>query len=184
MLNYPTFYFSHIKQYTATIGAIFDGIQIQNYDNANNVVNTINVPVLYAPRDKMMARVNQDPNIDRPSATIPLPCISFEMGSITYDPDRKRPKTLQNAYTSEANPEVALYQYVPNPYNIQYKVHIYGKQVEDVLKIIEQILPFFTPDFTLRFNLMPQLHNTYDCPLVLNAIDHEDTFEGDFLNRR
>ena len=97
MLNYPTFYFSHIKQYTATIGAIFDGIQIQNYDNANNVVNTINVPVLYAPRDKMMARVNQDPNIDRPSATIPLPCISFEMGSITYDPDRKRPKTLQNA---------------------------------------------------------------------------------------
>ena len=182
MLNFPPFYFAHIKQYTATIGAIFDNIQIQNFGAANAVNDTINVPVMYAPRDKMLARVNQDPNIDRPSATVPLPCISFEMGQIAYDPERKRPKTLQNAYS--ANSEIALFQYVSNPYNFQYRVHIYGKNMEDVLKIIEQVLPFFTPDFTLRFNLMPQLHNTYDCPLILESIEYEDTFEGDLLNRR
>jgi len=180
-----TFYFSSIRKYVILVGTLFNDIRVVKTDpKSNNEISLVRVPITYAPKDKMLARVFQDPNIDRPSATMPLPMISFEMGKMTYDGTRKLHTTGRTAVQSNTNPSNFNYQYNPVPYNIDFKVHVYTKNVEDGTKIVEQILPFFTPDWTTRVNLIPEMNIIMDIPVVLNNIEYADNYEGEFKDRR
>lgn len=167
------------------MGTLLNNIRITRTDKNGNVIDLIKVPITYAPKDKMLARVTQDPALDRESATLPLPMISFEMGEMKYDGTRKLDTINRVVVKSDVDGESKFrYQYNPVPYNINFRVYVYAKNVEDGTKIVEQILPYFTPDWTTTCNLIPEMEITMDIPIVLTNIDYNDKYEGQYKDRR
>jgi hypothetical protein len=180
------FYFSLIRKYVILMGTLLNNIRITRTDANGNTVDLLKVPITYAPKDKMLARIMQDPALDRPTATTTLPMISFEMGEIKYDGTRKLntigKSTVKSTGADQRN--IFKYQYNPVPYNISFKVYIYAKNVEDGTKIIEQILPYFTPDWTTTCNLIPEMEISMDIPIILTNINYDDKYDGQFKDRR
>lgn len=180
------FYFGLTRKYVILMGTLLNNIRITRTDKDGNVINLLKVPITYSPKDKMLARVMQDPGLDRQSATAPLPMISFEMGEIKYDGTRKLNTIGKSTVKSTAAGEQSKfkYQYNPVPYNINFKAYIYAKNVEDGTKIIEQILPYFTPDWTTTCKLIPEMEITMDIPVVLTNIHYSDAYDGQYPDRR
>jgi hypothetical protein len=178
-----TFYFQTIRKYVTLFGTLFNEIHITRTNKTGDMTNYIKVPITYAPKEKMLARVNQDPGIDRPSATITLPLMSFEMTDIRYDGDRKLPTTNRSAIKS-ADKNKLRYQYNPVPYSFGFRLYVYVKNAEDGTKIVEQILPYFTPDFTVTVNLIPEMETNIDIPVIMNSIQQDDTYGGNFTERQ
>jgi T4-like virus Myoviridae tail sheath stabiliser len=178
------YYFQTIRKYVSLFGTLFDEITISRTNHAGHLEALIKVPITYAPKEKMLARVNQDPNIDRPSATVTLPFMAFEMTSIGYDGSRKLPTTNRIAQSDTTNANNFKYQYNPVPYNIGFRLYVYVKNAEDGTKIIEQILPYFTPEFTVSVNLIPEMNVSMDIPIVMNSVSQEDTYSGSFTERQ
>ena len=178
------FYFGLIRKYVILMGTLVNNIKITRTDKEGNITELLKVPVTYAPKDKMLARVIQDPSIDRQTAVAPLPLISFEMGKMSYDGSRKLPTINKSASKDSSDANKIKYQYNPVPYNIDFKVYVYVKNAEDGSKIIEQILPYFTPDWTTTISLIPELGINMDIPILLTSIQHTDTYDGQFKERR
>lgn len=141
------------------------------------------VPITYGPRDKALARVVEDPNIDRPTATYPLPMMSFEITGFDYDSSRKL-QTVNRVSVNDTDKNKRKYQYAPVPYNITFQLSILCKNAEDGTKIVEQILPFFTPDWTVTANIIPEMNIKHDIPIILNRVGVEDVYDGNFADRR
>lgn len=179
------FYFSLLRKYVILVGTLFNNIKITRTDKNGNQTALLKVPITYAPKDKMLARVIQDTAIDRQTATLPLPVISFEMGKMQYDGTRKL-NTIGKVTVKKDDtlPNKFKYQYNPVPYNINFKVYIYAKNVEDGTKIIEQILPYFTPDWTTTVNLIAETEVTMDIPVTLTNVDYSDNYDADYKERR
>ncbi len=177
-----TWYFSTIRKYVILFGTLFNDIHITRTNATGDTTHLLKVPLSYAPKEKMLTRFENDPNIDRETAVL-LPRMSFEMASVTYDSSRKL-NTLGKVVVKDTNSNKLKYQYNPVPYNFDFTLYVYVKNAEDATKIIEQILPFFTPEWTSTVNLIPEMNVTMDIPVTLNNISIEDTYEGDFKNRR
>lgn len=176
------FYFGTIKKYVITFGTLFNEIFVSREDKDNNQTSLMRVPLSYAPKDKMLARVNSDPNIDRPTATF-LPRMSFQIMNVQYDNERK--KNTLNKYSWQSEDKTKRkYMFEPVPYNFQIRLYIYVKNAEDGTKIVEQILPFFTPDWTPTVHLIPEMDITLDIPVIIGAINSEDTYDQQYQNRR
>ena len=141
------------------------------------------VPLAYGPQQKFLARLNQDPNLAAKVA-ITLPRIGFEINGISYDPSRKlnRVQKFKKAKGSDKNKLDT--QFMPVPYNLAFQLYIMAKQSDDALQIVEQILPYFQPDYTLTINDMADMGIKRDVPVVLNSISYEDNYQGDFAERR
>jgi hypothetical protein len=178
-----TFYFQTIRKYVTLIGTLFDDISIVRTDTSGNMTALIKVPITYAPKEKMLARLQQDPNIDRPTAAVTMPVMSFEMTTIRYDGSRKL-HTVGKVAHGNTSPGSFKYQYNPVPYNIDFQLHVLVKNSEDGTKIIEQILPYFTPDFTVSVNLIPEMGISMEIPVVMTSISQEDSYDGSFIERR
>jgi hypothetical protein len=178
------FYFQTIRKYVSLFGALFDDIIIERTDKNGHTSAIIKVPITYAPKEKMLARLQQDPNIDRPTATLTMPFMSFEMTDVRYDSDRKL-KTIQRTANQLTSDRSSLqYQYNPVPYNFGFRLYIMVKNIEDGTKIVEQILPYFTPDFTVTVELIPSMNELKDIPIVLHSIDQQDNYSGNFTERQ
>lgn len=178
------FYFSLIRKYVILTGTLFNNIHITRTDTSGNETALIKVPITYAAKDKMLARVLADPEIQRETAVTPLPMISFEIKNMYYDRDRKL-NTINRISNRDATDENKFkYQYNPVAYNIDFSVYVYAKFTEDGTKIIEQILPYFTPDWTTTVNLIPEMNVTMDIPIILNRINYSDTYDGAYQQRR
>jgi hypothetical protein len=179
------FYFQTIRKYVSLFGTLFNEITISKENSVTGrLEQLIRVPITYAAKDKMLARVQMDPDVDRPSSTVPLPYMSFEMTNITYDSNRKLRTTGKISVKDTDSPSKLQYQYNPVAYNFGFRLYVYVKNAEDGTKIIEQILPYFTPDFTTSVNLIPEMNINMEIPVIMNSIDQEDTYEGDFKERR
>lgn len=178
------FYFGLIRKYVILMGTLLNQIRITKTDSSGTVTSLVRVPITYAPKDKMLARIIQDPALDKSSAVAPLPMISFEMGKMTYDGTRKLNTIGKVSVRDATNADKFKYQYNPVPYNIDFKVYVYAKNAEDGTKIIEQILPYFTPDWTTTCNLIPEVNVTMDIPIILNNITYSDTYDGAYSERR
>jgi len=178
MLKIEAFYFSITRKMVATFGTIFNEIVVPRFDTAGNVTQVMKVPLSYAPKERVLARLKGDENIDHKAATT-LPRISFELMSIEYDASRKlNPIQIQRPVANEDGSYKR--QFVPVPYNYHFSLWIYAKNVEDGLTILEQILPFFTPEFPTKLNLIPEMNVSINVPIILNGVQSEDTYEGDF----
>jgi hypothetical protein len=178
-----TFYFSTIRKYVTLFGTLFNDIHITRTNSSNVTVALLKVPLAYAAKEKVLARVDADPNIDRQAAIV-LPRMSFEMTDMRYDSSRKL-NTIGRSVVKDADSTSKLkYQYNPVPYNLSFRLYVYVKNAEDGTKIVEQILPFFTPDWTTTVQLIPEMGINMDIPVVLESINIEDTYDGDFDTRR
>jgi len=179
------FYNESMRRMTIGFGQIFNNIQIKRKDSNGNITQSIRVPLAYAPKEKFLARLDAQPNLDEREFAITLPRMSFEISGISYDSSRKltRVQKFKHVKTG-AEGKILNYNYVPVPYNISYNLYSFTASAEAGLQIIEQILPFFQPDFTVTVNAIPELDIKRDIPIVLNSVNYEDTYSGDFSQRR
>ncbi len=173
-----TFQHDSIRKYVAMFGTLFNDVWL-NRTAEGEKLESIKVPLTYMGKDKMLARVFGDPNTDRKVA-ITLPRMSFEMEDMAYDSSRKFSKvgTVGRATGSGAH------TYNPTPYDFSFNLYIYVKNSEDGTKIVEQILPYFTPDWTVSANLVPGIQSKVDVPIILNSATKQDDYEGSFTERR
>lgn len=174
-----------LRKYIIVFGTLFNDIYINRTNSTGEIVQTLRVPLTYGPKEKVLARLEQSPTMSN-QVGIVLPRISFEMTSMEYDPTRKLNtlnKLTKQSSTAGTDDEVS-YQYQPVPYDMQFEMNILVKNAEDGTRIVEQIVPYFTPDFTVSVNLVPEVDSARDIPVILNSISHQDTYEGSFEQRR
>ena len=164
---------------------MFNDLNIEKKDSSGNVVSRQKVPIAYGPKQKFLTRIRQDPNIDRQVA-IQLPRMGFEMTSLTYDPIRKLNsvgKIMGRALPTEGQGTLRK-MFNPVPYNMDFQLFVFVDNAEDGTQILEQILPFFTPDFNVTINAVSDLGIKLDVPISFNSASLEDTFDGEFTARR
>ncbi len=174
-----------LRKYIIVFGTLFNDIYINRTNSSGEIIQTLKVPLTYGPKDKVLARLEQNPQMDN-QVGIVLPRISFEMTSMEYDSTRKLNtlnKLTKQSATAGTDDEVK-YQYQPVPYDMQFEMNILVKNSEDGTRIVEQIVPYFTPDFTVSVNLVPEVDSARDIPVILNGITHQDSYEGSFEQRR
>jgi hypothetical protein len=174
-----------LRKYIIVFGTVFNDIYINRLSSTGEVLQTLKIPLTYGPKDKVLARLDQNPEMNN-QVGIVLPRISFEMTSLEYDPTRKLNtlnKLTKQSATAGTDDEVK-YQYQPVPYDMQFEMNILVKNAEDGTRIVEQIVPYFTPDFTVSVNLVPEVDGPRDIPIILNSITSQDQYEGSFTERR
>ena len=164
-------------------GTMFNNIQLVRKDNDGNIVQSMKVPLAYGPRQKFLVRLREDPDLTKQVA-ITLPRIGFEIQNLSYDPTRKLNRVQKFKKTKSSKSNSLDVQYMPVPYNLEFELYILSKNSDDALQIVEQILPYFQPDYTLTVNDMADMGIKRDVPIVLNGITYEDDYEGDFTTRR
>ncbi len=177
------FYNGTTRKYIAIFGSIFNKISITREDNNGTEIQRMIVPISYGPYQKFLVRLVQDPNLDQ-KAAITLPRMSFEITSMNYDGSRKVGSLQKLTLNTQSQIEGGRnFRYAPAPYNIEFNLYVMTKYSEDGTKILEQILPFFKPEYTTSVNLIDGL-SPIDIPLILNSVSVEDIYEGDFETRR
>lgn len=185
MLNGNVFYHGAIRKSIIAFGRLFSDIKIQRQNNEGVVEQTVAVPLAYAPKEKWLVRLDSDPSLNN-HTYISLPRMSFEITGYSYDASRKTNKMNQivckDAITSENPNRKSVY--APVPYNIDISLYILTKTQEDAMQILEQILPTFTPEYTLAIQALPAVEIIQDVPIVLTSVNVQDDYDGDFETRR
>ena len=176
-----TYYYHEIVRKTiVSFGTLFNQIAIRHDDSAGNTYTEMKVPLAYGPSQKFLARLEQQADLNKP-VQITLPRMSFEMNGISYDPSRKVGVTQTFKASDGTNMKKV---YMPVPYNIAFELNILTKLNDDALQIVEQILPYFHPSFNLTVDLVKEIGEKRDIPIVLDTINFQDDYEGDFSTRR
>jgi hypothetical protein len=179
------FYHEIIRKTIIGFGTLFNNVELQRTDSAGNVTQTTKVPLNYGPREKFLARIEAEPDLDgRAETQITLPRMSFEMKGIQYDPTRKLGPIQLCRAEKEGDTKKSYQTYSPVPYNIEFELNILSKNNEDSVQILEQILPYFQPVFNITINLISKMSEKKDIPIVLNSVGIQDDYEADFLTRR
>lgn len=177
------FYEEIFKKTVTAFGTLFNDIYIKHKNDAGEIVSSIRVPLAYGPTQKFLARLTQVPNLNKPVQVV-LPRMSFELIGISYDPSRKATQTQQFLSCPVPGSNDTQKGYLPIPYNMNFELSIMTKLNEDMLQIVEQILPYFQPDFKLSVILVDSIKEKRDIPIILDNISMTDNYEGDFTERR
>ena len=177
------YYFGSSRKYIALFGSLFNDIIIDRVDNSDNTLQTLKVPLSYGPKDRYLARLTENPDLQRQINQI-LPRMSFEIKSIEYDPTRKLNSIGKNRKSAADQASPISYQFNPVPFNFNIDLSILVRNPDDGLRIIEQILPFFKPEWTTQINLIPEMNIHMDIPIVLKNVQYQDTFVSNFNDRQ
>ena len=178
-----SFYHETIRNVIVAFGTMFNNLQIVRKDNSGTVTQIMKVPLAYGPKQKFLTRIREDASISKTTA-ITLPRIAFEIQTLSYDTTRKLNRVTKIRKTSAKGSGKLETQYMPVPYNVDLQLFVMAKSGDDALQIIEQILPFFQPEYTITVNDNLDMKQKRDVPIVLTGIDYEDNYEGDFTTRR
>ena len=176
------FYHETIRKIIVGFGTTFNNVQLIRKDSSGNIVQSMKVPLAYGPREKFLVRLREDADLTKQVA-LTLPRMGFEIKNLSYDSARKlnrvqRFKTVKGSETKQLDT-----QYMPVPYNLDIELYVMAKQSDDALQIVEQILPYFQPDYTITVADLGG-GTKRDVPVVLNSITYEDNYEGEFEQRR
>ena len=163
-----------IRKLVVGFGNLFNDITLVRYNKDESEAERFIVPIAYAAKELYVQRLEGDPDLDK-KVQMTLPRMSFEMNGLTYDTSRKQ-NTNFKAFSKTTNGVVS--QYNPVPYNFDFNLYIYVRNIEDGTQIIEHILPYFTPDYTIKINLVPEMGVVKEIPVVLNTVNNETTYEG------
>ena len=185
MLGNRQFYHETVRNIIIGFGTLFNDIHVVRKNNSGVITQSMKVPLAYGPKQKWLARLDQDAGLDSKVA-ITLPRLGFEIQNMTYDPARKlnRVQKFKKVKSSASNADKLDTQFMPVPYNLNLELYAMAKQSEDALQIVEQVLPFFQPDYTLTIKDMEDMGIARDIPIVLNSINYADDYRGDFQTRR
>jgi len=180
------FYNEGLRKLTIAFGQLFNNIVLQNTSSTGAVTKRIRVPLAYAPKEKFLVRLEQQANLqeDR-EVSITLPRLGFEITGLSYDASRKlnkMNKTIRVKSSEEGKKH--NFNFTPVPYNINFSLYSFTATAENGLQIVEQILPFFQPEYTVTMNVVPELELKRDIPIILNSVNYEDTYNGEFTQRR
>ena len=177
-----TFYHETLRKCVVGFGTLFNDIHITRKDSSGTVIQSMKVPLAYGAKQKFLTRLTEDPNLTK-TVAITLPRIGFEIGQIAYDSTRKLNKIQKVKKAGSAGNKVDT-QYMPVPYNIDFELYCMSKNSDDALQIVEQILPYFQPDYTITINDIVQMSSKRDVPIILSGVAYEDNYEGDIGERR
>ena len=178
------YYHETIRKVVVAFGTMFNNISLVRKDSDGKIVQSMKVPLAYGPKQKFLVRLAEDPDLTKQVA-VTLPRIGFEINGLTYDPSRKLNRIQKFKKTKSGTQGKSLEtQFMPVPYNVGFELYVLSKNSDDALQIVEQILPYFQPDYTLTINDMADMGIKRDVPIVLNSISYEDDYEGDFTARR
>jgi hypothetical protein len=177
------FYNEILRKTVISFGSLFNNISIKHTNNSNEVIDVIKVPLAYGPTQKFLARLEQSPDLNKP-VQITLPRMSFEFTGLTYDASRKVTTTQSFTVKSSTDGSVVKKTYMPVPYNLQFELAIMAKLNDDALQIVEQILPYFQPSYTLTIELVDGINEKRDIPIILENVTFQDDYEGNFTTRR
>lgn len=178
MLSSTHFYHRITRKMVVSFGTLFNNIRLVRYNKAGTQeIERINVPLQYAQKEKFYARITQDPELTK-EVQMTLPRMSFELSAITYDPLRKR-SLFTESFSPESGSTVKSIR--TTPYNFDFTLSIYVRNTEDGTQIVEQILPYFNPDYNLTLDIIGLSDQKVDVPFILNNIsyDVEDVGSGD-----
>ena len=179
-----TFYHQTIRKYVAAFGTLFNDINVERKNSSGTVVEKIKVPLAYGPKQKHVLASQETTTVARQTATR-TPRMGFALTGVAYDSVRKLNTLGRNvAANTAAGTSTLMTQYNPVPYNFDFTLFILVKNAEDGTQILEQILPFFTPEFTVTVNTIPEMGIKADTPIILNSADVSDEYEGDLDQRR
>jgi hypothetical protein len=184
MLNNNVFYHGIIRKSIVAFGRLFSDIYIdrkQGDSVTGNTIQRLQIPLAYAPKEKWLVRIDQDPTLEN-HTYVSLPRMSFEIIGYAYDPTRKVNR-MQQIKCGDGTGSVTT-MYTPVPYNLDLSLYVLTKTQEDGLQIIEQILPTFTPEYTMTINAIPDMNVKLDVPIILNSVAVADEYDGDFQTRR
>ena len=172
------FYHSSIRKYVILFGTLFNDIRIDRINSSNTVVQTVKVPISYGPKERYLARAIQNPDLLRPVSLV-FPRISFEINTIRYASERKLNSINRNV-NGNSDAGTLSSQFNPVPYDFDITLSIIAKNADDGTRIVEQILPYFTPEWTVAVKLIPDMNIEMDIPIVLKSVSLEDSYANNF----
>lgn len=178
MLSDAHFFHRLTKKYVTLFGNMFNNITMMKVNQTTGIeIERMKVPILYAPKEKYYTRLRSDPELQR-EVGIVLPRMSFELQSIAYDASRKQNPLIRH---SKANTSTGVTsQYMPVPYDLVFELNIYARNIDDGDHIIEQILPYFNPDYTVTITPIPELDLKKDIAIILNSVNPSIEHEGNY----
>lgn len=177
------FYNKSTNKVIVAFGTVFNNIQLKTEDPDGTVITVQKVPLAYGPKQKFLSRLEQNTQTRKTSIT--LPRLYFEMTGISYDPTRHLTPCKQLTEVKQDDGTSINIQYVPVPYNLSFEAGIIAKSQTDALQILEQILPFFQPSLNVSVKFVPGMQEAIrDVPINLDSISYDDTWDGDFKERR
>ncbi len=180
------FYNETIKRSVSIFGTLFNNIDVKDIKADGTILNIRKVPISYGPKAKFLARLNKEGNLnDQNRTAITLPRISFELGGFEYDQIRQQNKLIRNIKNTQESDKVnRKFQYAPAPYNLTFNLSVMSKTMNDALQVVEQILPYFQPDYTVTMKMIDSMTDYRDVAIILESVDFEDTYEGGYDERR
>lgn len=184
MLDSNVYYHGIIRKTIVGFGRLFSSIYIDRKqgDSVNGeTIQRLQVPLAYAPKEKWLVRIDSDPTLEN-NTYVSLPRMSFEITSYSYDPARKVNR-MQKLICGSGDDSMS-FVYTPVPYNVDISLYILSKTQEDGLQILEQILPTFTPEYTIQLKVVEDMNIVVDVPVILNSVAVQDDYDGDFQTRR
>lgn len=181
------FYHERVRRTVAAFGSLFNNIYILRKQANNNVVSQVRVPLAFAPKRKFLERIeeaNKNEVSDAHIVAITLPRMSFEITGMNYDSSRQLPRTNSLSFPStDTNRKTKIY--TKTPYNIQFQLNLYARSHDDALQVVEQIMPYFTPSYTLTVKPLDEFPSIKDdVPITLQGISFSDDYEGSMETRR
>lgn len=174
------FYFQLTRKYVILFGNMFNNITIKRLNrnvSPPEEIERVKIPIIYAPKEKYVARLNSDFDLAREIQVV-LPRMSFDLTGLSYDASRKQNSMTRNS--NVASQTQSNSQYVGTPYDLNFELNIYTRNIDDGTHIIEQILPYFNPDYTVSSMMIPEMGFTKDIPIILNSIAYDIEHEGNF----
>jgi hypothetical protein len=178
---FTNFYNGTIRKMVVAFGSLFNSLYIDKIESDGT--KQFLVPLAYSPKEKYKVRLAGDPYLNNPNQIV-LPRMAFEITGYNYDPSRKRNSLARHVVRpTTSNPSKVDYTYAEVPYNIDFGLYIYVRNMDDGLRIVEQILPYFSPEFVVTVNF-DSINTKVDVPIYLNSVSTEEDYEGDFTTRR
>ena len=179
------FYNETIKRCVSVFGTMFNNIQFKKVKADGTVLTSPIVPISYGPKQKFLDRIAEEPNLsDSNRSAISLPRMAFELTGFEYDVARQQNKLIRahkSVYEADGK---RGFQYQPAPYNLNFTLSILTKNMNDALQIVEQILPYFQPEYTVTMKMVDSMPDNRDVPIILNSVSFSDEYEGGFDDRR
>ena len=171
------FYNEIFRKTIIGFGTLFNDITIKQEDS------TVKVPLAYGPTQKFLARLEESPDLNK-RTSLTLPRMSFEFTGLQYDSSRKVTTTQQFTVKDKTTGKNTNKAYMPVPYSMQFELSIMTKLNDNALQIVEQILPYFQPQYNLTVNLLSSMNEKRDIPVILESVTMDDQYEGNFTTRR
>lgn len=168
------YYNRTIRKLVVGFGNLFKDITLVRYNPNLSEAERFLVPIAYAAKESYVMRLIEDLTLDK-KVQMTLPRMSFEMTGLSYDTSRKLNTNVKNFASTTGG---IVGQYNPVPYNFDFNLYLYVRNIEDGTQLIEHILPYFTPDYTIKMNMVPEMGIIKEIPIVLNSCNQDITYEG------